>query len=76
MTEVITGLGYEDFEDIIVRAAYNFCSDENDFISNLKYQYGKFTNFRNSLSINTSTEEYLKTNFNKIRNSSDTQRAI
>ena len=76
MTEVITGLGYEDFEDIVVRAAYNFCSDENDFISNLKYQYGKFTNFRNSLSINTSTEEYLKTNFNKIRNSSDTQRAI
>lgn len=76
ITEVIKGIGYDDFEEVIVRAAYNFSSNEFDFIENLNYQYGKFTNFQRSLSLNPDTVNYLETNYNKIRNSSDTQRAI
>ena len=76
ITEVIKGIGYDDFEEVIIRAAYNFSSNEFDFIDNLKYQYGKFTSFQRSLSLNPDTVNYLETNYNKIRNSSDTQRAI
>jgi ATP-dependent DNA helicase RecQ len=76
ITEVIKGNGYKDFEEVIVRAAYNFSSNEFDFIENLNYQFGKFTNFQQSLSLNPDTVNYLETNYSKIRNSSDTQRAI
>lgn len=76
ITEVIKSIGYKDFEEVIVRAAYNFSSNEFDFIENLNYQYGKFTNFQQSLSLNPDTVNYLETNYSKIRNSSDTQRAI
>ncbi|HHT9079505.1 DEAD/DEAH box helicase [Flavobacterium psychrophilum] len=76
ITEVIKSIGYDDFEEVIVRAAYNFSSNEIDFIENLNYQYGKFTSFQRSLSLNPDTVNYLETNYNKIRNSSDTQRAI
>lgn len=76
ITEEIKSIGYDDFEEVIVRAAYNFSSNEFDFIENLNYQYGKFTSFQRSLSLNPDTVNYLETNYNKIRNSSDTQRAI
>lgn len=76
ITEVIKSIGYDDFEEVIVRAAYNFSSNEFDFIENLNFQYGKFTSFQRSLSLNPDTINYLETNYNKIRNSSDTQRAI
>ena len=76
ITEVIKSIGYDEFEEVIVRAAYNFSSNEFDFIENLNYQYGKFTSFQRSLSLNSDTVNYLETNYNKIRNSSDTQRAI
>ncbi|MFN8303557.1 MAG: DEAD/DEAH box helicase [Saprospiraceae bacterium] len=76
ITEVIKSIGYDDFEEVIVRAAYNFSSNEFDFIKNLNYQYGKFTSFQRSFSLNPDTVNYLETNYNKIRNSSDTQRAI
>lgn len=76
ITEVIKGNGYNDFEEVIVRAAYNFSSNEYDFIENLNYQYGKFTGFQQSLSLNPDTVKYLEANYSKIRNSSDTQRAI
>lgn len=76
MTAVIIGNGFDDFEEVIIRAAYNFSSNELDFIDNLEYQYGKFTAFTASLTISNETTKYLKENYNKIRNSSDTQRAI
>ena len=76
ITDVIKNDGYEDFEEVIVRAAYNFSSNEFDFIENLNYQYGKFTSFQRILSLNIDTVDFLKINYNKIRNSSDTQRAI
>jgi ATP-dependent DNA helicase RecQ len=76
MTEVIKGNGYENFEEVVIRAAYNFSSNEYDFVDNLYYQYGRFTNFNEKLLLNTDTIQYLETNYNKIRNSSDTQRAI
>ena len=76
IAEVIKSNGYDDFEEVIVRAAYNFSSNEFDFIENLNYQYGKFTSFQRTLSLNSNTINYLEANYNKIRNSSDTQRAI
>lgn len=76
ITKYIIGLGYEDFDDIIVRAAYNFCSDENDFIGNLKYQFGKYTHFQSQLRLHDEAVNFIKGHYNKIRNSSDTQRAI
>ncbi len=76
ITEVVKSVGYTDFEEVIVRAAYNFSSNEFDFIENLNYQYEKFTSFKSSLSLNPDTVNYIETNYNKIRNSSDTQRAI
>lgn len=42
MNEVITSIGYEDFEEVIIRAGYNFSTDENDFVDNLKYHYYRF----------------------------------
>jgi ATP-dependent DNA helicase RecQ len=42
INEVIVGIGYDDFEERIIRAAYNFSSNEDDFVENLKYQYYKF----------------------------------
>ena len=76
MNEVIVGVGYADFEEVIIRAAYNFSSNEYDFIDNLKYQYGKFTNFTKQFQVNSDTTKFLEENYNRIRNSSDTQRAI
>lgn len=76
MTEIIKGVGYEDFEEVIIRAAYNFSSDEFDFINNLKFNYEKFSKFQKKLILNPDTITYLEANYSKIRNSSDTQRAI
>ena len=76
MTTVIKNSGYADFEEIIIRAAYNFSSNKLDFVDNLKFQYGKFTDFTKTFEINAITNKYLEENYTKIRNSSDTQRAI
>lgn len=81
MNEVIKSNGYTDFEERIVRAAYNFSTDENDFIDNIKFQYYKFqTNeygfSKNEFKPNPDTIKYLKENYSRIRNSQDTQRAV
>ncbi|KAA3436732.1 DEAD/DEAH box helicase [Rufibacter hautae] len=76
MKDVLVGVGYKEFEEVIIRAAYNFSSSEFDFIENLRYQYGKFTAFTQELSLNPNTISYLKDNYYNIRNSADTQRAI
>ena len=81
MNEVIIGVGYEDFEERIIRAAYNFSSDEYDFIDNLKYQFYKFQineygEERKKFAPNPDTEKFLQENYTQIRNSSDTQRAV
>lgn len=83
MTEVVIENDYKDFEEIIIRAAYNFTTDENDFIENIEYQYYKFQK-NNGVQYddiqgfcpNDFTREYLLNNYYKIRNSADTQRAI
>lgn len=83
ITEVLVGIGYEDFENVIIRAAYNFTSHEIDFISNINYQYYKFQKNKYGINFETrkftpnpETSKYLLENYYKIRNSSDTQRAI
>lgn len=81
MKEVITGIGYEDFEEVIIRAGYNFSADENDFIDNLGYHYyrfqiNKYGREMKSFKPNEDTIAFLKENYSRIRNSADTQRAI
>lgn len=81
MNEVIVGVGYDDFEERIIRAAYNFSSDEDDFVENLQYQYYKYQineygDERRKFTPNPDTEKFLKDNYVQIRNSSDTQRAV
>ena len=81
MNEVITGIGYEDFEEVIIRAGYNFSTDENDFIDNLRYHYYRFQIKKygeelKTFNPNEDTISFLKDNYSRIRNSADTQRAI
>jgi ATP-dependent DNA helicase RecQ len=76
MTNVIKGVGNEDFEEVVIRAAYNFSTDAEDFLDNLKFRYKQFTNYQKELNINQDTVKFLLSNYNRIRNSSDTQRAI
>jgi len=81
MNEVITSIGYEDFEEVIIRAGYNFSTDENDFVDNLKYHYyrfqiNKYGIEQRTFNPNDDTIAYLKENYSRIRNSADTQRAI
>ncbi|AMQ57076.1 hypothetical protein AO498_11570 [Algoriphagus sanaruensis] len=81
MNEVIKGSGYDDFDERIIRAAYNFSTDADDFIGNLNYQYYKFQKLNSfyqdrSFNPNPEVEQFLKVNYYRIRNSMDTQRAI
>ncbi|RLJ60764.1 helicase-like protein [Lacinutrix venerupis] len=81
MNEVIKSIGYDDFEERIIRAAYNFSTDENDFSESISYQYYKFQINRYGVSrkeFSASPEilQFLKDNFSRIRNTQDTQRAV
>jgi len=81
MNEVIVGGGCDDFEDVIIKAAYNFSTDENDFVDNLRYQYYRFqkSKYGDAIRKFNPTEDtiaFLKDNYSRIRNSADTQRAI
>jgi ATP-dependent DNA helicase RecQ len=81
MNEVIKSSGYDDFDERIIRAAYNFSTDADDFIGNLNYQYYKFQKLNSfyqdrSFIPNPEVEQFLKVNYYRIRNSQDTQRAI
>lgn len=65
----------------VVTSAYNFCDGENEqeketqFIYNLKYQYDRDEIEPKFSELDLNIEEFKKS-FWKIRNSSDTQRAI
>ena len=81
MNNLIKGKGYHDFEERIIRAAYNFSTDENDFSESIKYQYynfqkNKYGFSKSDFSPDTETLQKLKENFSRIRNAQDTQRAI
>jgi ATP-dependent DNA helicase RecQ len=81
MNEVIKGVGYDDFEERIIRAAYNFSTDKDDFSESIRYQYykyqiNKYGVSRREFSPNPDTLQFLKDNFSRIRNAQDTQRAV
>jgi ATP-dependent DNA helicase RecQ len=81
MNAVIKSIGYTDFDERILRAAYNFSNDETDFIDGIRFQYYKFQmneygTSRSEFSPNPDTIKFIKDNYSKIRNSQDTQRAI
>ncbi|WP_374166985.1 DEAD/DEAH box helicase [Arcticibacter sp. MXS-1] len=74
--ELLKNVGNKHIEPVVIRAAYNFSYSEYDFLGNLEYQYAKFTGFTDSLRVPPGTLELVRNSYNKIRNSSDTQRAI
>ena len=69
------GKTYE-VEDEIVRAAYNFSQDNDEFVERLHHQYRKYFDFNRELSLDEETEEFFRSNFLNIRNPTDTQRAL
>lgn len=81
INQMLNNNGYDDFEEVIIRAGYNFSTDENDFIDNLRYHYYRFQIKKygeelKKFSPNEDTISFLKDNYSRIRNSADTQRAI
>ena len=81
MNDRVKKVGYEDFEEVIIRAAYNFSSDENEFIDNLRYQYYRYQMNKygyevNVFNLDENTIAFLTDNYPNVRNSADTQRAI
>jgi hypothetical protein len=71
MNEVIKSIGYTDFWRTILRAAYNFSTDENDFIDGIWFQYYKFQ--MNEYGTSRSefypidTVKFIKDNYSKIK---------
>lgn len=81
MNERLINVGYDDFKEVIIRAAYNFSDSKEEFIDNLEYQYyhyqlSKYGHEMHSFNPDNNTINYLMDNYSRIRNSSDTQRAI
>lgn len=81
MNEEIKRAGYVDFNERIIRAAYNFSTDETDFLDGIRYQYYKYQMNKNGFArdefvANPDLTKFLLNNYSSIRNSSDTQRAI
>ncbi|MDN3205653.1 DEAD/DEAH box helicase [Algoriphagus sediminis] len=81
INERIIGSGYSDFEERIIRAAYTFSNNEEEFIGNLNYQYSKFQRLKygrlnKNFNPGQDLKEFLSSNYFRIRNSQDTQRAI
>jgi len=76
MSDEIKKLGYHDFDEKVIKAAYNFSFDPKDFIGSLSFRYYQYNDYKKELNLDENTIEYLKSNYYKIRNSYDTQRAI
>jgi len=76
MSEKIKGNGYADFEDVYIKAAYKFSNEEDEFIENIKFEYKKSQNFDAELNLPINTLIFLKESYYRIRNTSDTLRAI
>ena len=76
MSDKIKENGYADFEDVFIKDAYKFSRDKDGFIENLKFKYKKSHNFTSTLELPIETLNFLKESYYRIRNSSDTLRAI
>ena len=72
------GKNYE-IKDEVVRAAYNFSHSEDKFIEQMKYKYKKYFKQREKeerLHLDAETKQFFQANYLKIRNPTDTQRAL
>lgn len=76
MKELVDSAGIEEFEEKIIRAAYNFSKDEEGFIERLRYQYENYHNWSKRLVLSADIERKLTELYPRIRNAADTQRAI
>ena len=63
-------------KDEVVRAAYNFSHNKDDFMKRLDYQYKKYFEFERSLYLDEETAAFFRSHFLNIRNPTDTQRAL
>jgi ATP-dependent DNA helicase RecQ len=76
ISQKIVEEGYEAFNEKLVRAAYNFSSDAEEFFERLLFMYTRSTGYEEELDLSETLVEWVKSNYSKIRNASDTQRAI
>jgi ATP-dependent DNA helicase RecQ len=81
LNQTIQKAGFADFNERIIRAAYDFSAGPDEFIDSLRYQYYQFQVNEygqeiQEFNVNPETLLILKSSFFKIRNSQDTQRAI
>lgn len=80
ITEKITNSGILDFDNVITRAAYKFSNDSQEFLEDLEYQYLKFHKFSLNIGLQLDKNEdlkyFLRESYYRIRNTSDTLRAI
>lgn len=76
MKTLVDESGVEEFDEKIVRAAYNFSTDEEHFIEKLHFHYGFFHNWQRELSLSEEVKSKLKEQYPRIRNTADTLRAI
>lgn len=76
MRTMVDASGVEEFDEKIIRAAYNFSKDAEDFIERLDYQYKSFHKWSKTLFLTEEVEVKLKELYPRIRNAADTQRAI
>ena len=80
ITERIRENGNEEMEEVVVRAAYQFCDGHEEFLDpkdgNLFYEYRRFSDLDRTLTLNDELREYLSDAFYRIRDTEDTQRAI
>lgn len=76
MSDKIKNDGISDFKDIYIKAAYKFSNDEKEFFESLQFEYKKAHYFLESLVLSADCEKYLRESYNRIRNTSDTLRAI
>lgn len=74
--EYLKGLGNTIISERIIRAAYNFSNSPDAFLERLDFNYRATSNFTTPLILNDEVRGKLKTDFWKIRNAIDTQRAI
>lgn len=77
----IQAAGFDDFEERIIRAAYDFSGGPDGFLEGLRFHYYNFQMSRygfeqRQFMVDAGLKNHLRESYHQIRNSQDTQRAI
>ena len=76
MSERVKNEGIDDFKEVYIRAAYKFSKNEEEFIDSLYFNYAKDHSFFKQLILHEATNKFLRESYYRVRNTSDTLRAI